>query len=107
MLLYGRHFALPGGGKCIVGRDNRDNAALEQARQLEDVMIHTVNIPGPTVLLPLGSTPADIELAASICASYGDHGSAVEVVVRIHKGEHTVEQSAHVVDRKLFKEMIL
>ncbi|MDD2600127.1 MAG: tRNA 4-thiouridine(8) synthase ThiI [Kiritimatiellae bacterium] len=107
MLLYGRHLALPGGGKCIVGRDNRDNAALKQARQLEDVMIHTVNIPGPTVLLPLGGTPADIELAASICASYGDHGGAHEVMVRIHQGEHTLEQSAPVVNRELFKEMIL
>ncbi len=107
MLLYGRHFRLPGGAKCIVGRDNQDNSSLKKVRQLEDVLIHTVNIPGPTVLLPQGGSADDIALAASICASYGDHGLHQEALVAIHLGEHVEERSVPVIDRDQFIQMLL
>jgi len=107
LLLYGRHFRLPGGGKCIVGRDNKDNISLKKVRQLEDVMIHTVNTPGPTALLPMGGSAADIELAATICAAYSDCSAHQEVVVALHQGTHFEERSVPVTAREQFADMLL
>lgn len=94
LLLTGRHFRLPGGAKCVVGRDARDNAALKKARQAGDVLIHTVNVPGPTMLLPQGATEEDVARAAGMCAAYGDHGARQEVTVRIYRGEAQEERPA-------------
>ena len=102
LLVYGRHLRLPGGAKCIVGRNSRDNASLKKVRQNEDVLIHTVNVPGPTLLLPQGAGTEDLELAASICASYGDHGDRSEVLVRICAGESTREISVPIAARETF-----
>jgi len=107
MLLYGRHFRLPGGSKLIVGRDSRDNAALKKSRHSEDVMIHTVNIPGPTALLPLGGTDSDIDLAASICAGYGDYGDKKEVVVSLCLGDTVEERTVPVINRDSIREYML
>ena len=84
LLLYGRQFRLPGGAKCVVGRDARDNAKLKEMRLENDVLLHTVNVPGPTALLPNGASDEDIALAASICATYGDRGGRQDAIVRIH-----------------------
>ena len=107
LLLFGRPLRLPGGSKCIAGRNSRDNASLKNARRPEDVLLHTVNIPGPSLLMPLGGSDEDINLAASICASYGDHGSRTEVVVRILAGENSREINAPVIPRESFADYIL
>lgn len=83
LLMTGRHFRLPGGAKCVAGRDARDNAALKNARLPGDIVLHTVNVPGPTMLLPGGASAEDLAWAAGICASYGDHGDRKEVIVRV------------------------
>lgn len=92
LLLCGRHFRLPGGAKCVVGRNMRDNAALKQAQQAGDGLLHTVNVPGPTVLLPGGAGDEDLALAAGICAAYGDHGASHDVTVKIILGGCTEER---------------
>lgn len=102
LLLYGRHLRLPGGGKCIVGRNRRDNESLRKARQEADVLLHTVNVPGPTLLLPLGGEGGDIDLSISICAAYGDHGGRESVVVRVFQGDDSREITAPVVPRESF-----
>ncbi len=107
MLLTGRHLRLPGGSKCVVGRNSRDNASLKKQCRDEDTLLHTVNIPGPTVLMPLGCTNEDLKLAASICASYGDHKDLDEVVVRLHKNGDSEEISVPVISRDDFKDFIL
>ncbi len=102
LLIYGRHLRLPGGAKCIVGRNSRDNASLKKARHSEDIMLHTVNVPGPTVLMPLGGCEADVATAASICAAYGDHDGRSEVVVRIYEADCSRELTAAITDRDAF-----
>ena len=92
LLLHGRHFRLPGGAKCIAGRDARDNAALKGARREGDVLLYTVDVPGPTVLIPLGAGEEDVALAAKLCASYGDHGGRATVTVSIRRGQQGEER---------------
>lgn len=102
LLLTGRHFRLPGGAKCVAGRDSRDNAALKKARQGGDVLIHTVNVPGPTMLLPGGASAEDLAWAAGICASYGDHGERKDVVVRVLREEGAEERSVAPLPKEVF-----
>ncbi|MCL1919779.1 MAG: tRNA 4-thiouridine(8) synthase ThiI [Kiritimatiellaeota bacterium] len=100
LLLYGRHFRLPGGAKCIVGRDARDNAKLKEMRRDGDVLLHTVNVPGPTALLLGGAGDGDIAHAASICATYGDRDGRPDAVVRIHASGAATEASAPALPRE-------
>jgi tRNA U34 2-thiouridine synthase MnmA/TrmU len=102
LLLTGRHFRLPGGAKCVVGRDVRDNAALKKARQAGDVLLHTVNVPGPTMLMPAGACEEDVALAARMCAAYGDHGSRNEVTVRILRGDEAEERAVTPLPKESF-----
>jgi len=107
LLLRGRHFRLPGGAKCIVGRDSRDNAALKEMRQGADVLLHTVDVPGPTVLLPGGANEEDIALAVSVCATYGDRGTRPHAVIRIHTADGMRETSAAALPRERLHERML
>ncbi len=107
LLLYGRHFRLPGGAKCMVGRDSRDNAALKKSQMKDDVLLYTVNVPGPTALIPCGAGEEDIALAAGICASYGDHGTRTEVTVRIVHGDSLEERVVAPLAKDRFLEWML
>ena len=102
LLLHGRHFRLPGGAKCIAGRDVRDNAALKGARREGDVLLHTVDVPGPTVLIPLGAAEEDVALAAQLCASYGDHGGRSAVTVCIRRGQQGEERIVEPLPKEQF-----
>lgn len=83
LLQFGRHFRLSPGVRLIVGRDERDNEALEQAALTNQyVVLHIVDIPGPTALLTAGATEAEIACAVGICARYSDAGDrpvAIEI----------------------------
>jgi hypothetical protein len=92
LLLCGRHFRLPGGAKCVAGRDSRDNAAIKKAQGEGDVLLYTVNVPGPSLLIPEGAGEEDLMLAAGICAAYGDHGERAEVLVKITRGSVAEER---------------
>ena len=83
LLRTGRHFRLPGGAKCVAGRDARDNAELKRAVMPEDVLLYTVDVPGPTVLMPGGGSEGDVALAAELCAAYSDGKGRSTVTVRI------------------------
>ncbi|HOE61679.1 MAG TPA: tRNA 4-thiouridine(8) synthase ThiI [Kiritimatiellia bacterium] len=86
LLTIGRHFRLPGSAKkCVMGRDARENALLQKIVQPDDLWLHTVDIPGPTVLIPLGADDTNDRMtAAALCAAYGDHQGRSRVTVRIH-----------------------
>jgi tRNA U34 2-thiouridine synthase MnmA/TrmU len=71
LLKWGRHFRLPGGDKLIVGRNQRENEALENLVGFLDVVFTVIGVPGPTVVKPEGSR-GDLELAAAITLSYSD-----------------------------------
>ncbi len=83
LLKFARQFRLPDGGRIIVGRNRVDNAALKALTKQGRTILHTVNVPGPTVAI-LGEISApDLLRAAGIAADYGDKGELSEVVVKI------------------------
>ena len=108
LLRIGRHLRLPGGAKCIVGRNHMDNEALETAVTPVDVLIQTVNVPGPTLLLPGGASAADLALAAGVCAGYADkRGDGAGTVVRVLRGAVAEELVAAPLARAVFEGWIL
>jgi len=95
LLRIGRHMRLPGGSLCIIGRNQADNEVLHQEMADGDVLLHAVDVPGPTLLIPFGAQEADdITQAAQVCAAYGDPRQQPTVTVRVvtsgEAGERTV-----------------
>ena len=83
-LRLGRHFRLPDGARCIVGRNAAENHRLQQEAQAVDLVLRPLGVPGPTVVVPGGSvTDADRERALTLCAGYCD---ASDGAVRIRLG---------------------
>lgn len=96
LLRIGRHMRLPGGSTCIIGRNQADNEALQQAMADGDVLLDTVNVPGPTLLIPFGvREPADLAQAVQVCAAYSDHREKPAITIRVvASGEDSVHTVA-------------
>jgi hypothetical protein len=108
LLRAGRHFRLPGGAKCIAGRSRADNETLRTAAGPADVVLCTVNVPGPTLLLPGGAGEEDIQRAAGICVAYGDrHQEPVATVVRVVRPGGSEERPVEPLAREVFQAWML
>jgi tRNA-uridine 2-sulfurtransferase len=82
LLKWGRHFRLPGGSKCIVGRSQSDNQRLEALAREGSIRLQTAGFPGPMGLMPApAAAESDLQLAASIIAAYSDASLMERVVV--------------------------
>jgi len=89
LLKVGRHFRIGPATKLIVGRDARENAVIEASRELYDLMLKVESVPGPSALLPLTASEAELQLAARICASYSDSPRDGQVVLRVKSARGT------------------
>lgn len=109
LLRSGRHLRLPGGAKCIVGRNHMDNETLAAAAVgPADVLIQTVNVPGPTLLLPGGASAEDVATACGICAGYADkRADAAGTVVCVRRDAGEEEHAASPLARTAFEGWIL
>ncbi len=70
VLKYGRHLRLDGGAKLVVGRNQEENAFLEQIDNSKFVHLRTVGIPGPHALLSKSAGDEDRDRAAKIILNY-------------------------------------
>ena len=83
LLKWGRHFRVNHTTKIIVGRDQRDNEALEVLVRPGDVVLKAETYPGPLVVIPQARADTDLTLALSLCASYSDAPEGEMVAVRV------------------------
>ncbi len=82
LLKLGRHFRLPDGSKCVVGRSETDNAHLNQLAVPSWVHLRVLGHPGPLALVPeLAPSESDLLLAAKILAAYSDAPVDMRVTV--------------------------
>jgi tRNA(Ile)-lysidine synthase TilS/MesJ len=108
LLRTGRHLRLPGGGKCIVGRNRADNETLAAAATDGDALVWSVNVPGPTLLLPGSAGDYDLALACGICAAYADKRTdAAGTLVGVQRSGVVQERVAAPVARERFEAWIL
>ena len=90
LLKVGRHIRLDDRNKVIVGRNKRDNQALEPLATPHDAVFQMKDFPGPLCMLPGGGPEEAERAAAAICAAYGDTPKdAAEVTVKCRRGGDT------------------
>jgi tRNA U34 2-thiouridine synthase MnmA/TrmU len=90
LLRLGRHFRTSDGFSIIVGRDERENALLEQlARPGEYALQLTVDYGSPFVLAEAGISEEGLDLAARLCVRYSSARRDVLVPVQIVQNETT------------------
>ena len=82
LLSLGRHFRLSESVKVIVGRDERENAALAELAGGR-VRIDPVDVMGPTILVEGTPSEADVALAGALGARYADHAGQGRVRLRV------------------------
>ena len=70
ILKHGRHFRGPSGTKVVVGRDEGENAWIEEHASPGDVLLAPLDLPGPTALVLCGGSPEDRETAGGLCGRY-------------------------------------
>jgi tRNA U34 2-thiouridine synthase MnmA/TrmU len=83
LLKVGRHFRLPGGARLIVGRDEKDNTALEGRADRSDFILRVTSIPGPVALVIGDAGEVDVQTACGVCARYADVDGTVPVTVEM------------------------
>lgn len=85
LLRLGRHFRLSAMCKAIVGRDERENDAIESFARGASFLLRVEDIGSPTVLLSGNDSWNFIPLAASLCSRYSDARDLPEVEVTVTK----------------------
>ncbi len=81
LLLLGRHMALPGAARAIIGRNEIENTAIEHFVSY-GVLLTAEETPGPTTLVEDTPKDTDLEAAAQLTAWYGKGRSLARVMVR-------------------------
>ncbi len=74
LLRYGRYFRLTSGTKVLVGRNEKENEKLICLGRLKGAIIQPTVYPGPVVFLEAPFNESDIDIAATMCATYGKIG---------------------------------
>ena len=98
LLKVGRHFRLDSGDKFIVGRDEKENARLEQLADSNDLLLDVEDVASPVTLVSACASEQDIAFAASACVRYSDEkkNPLVKVVVMKGGGEGRVEYELNI-----------
>ena len=107
LLKWGRHFRVSPTTKIIVGRDQRDNEALELLVRPGDMVLKVEDIPGPLVVIPRAPTDTDLTLALSLCASYSDAPAGEMVAVRVEGWPGEQIRLSRRESRERFQEMLV
>jgi tRNA-uridine 2-sulfurtransferase len=86
LLKVGRHFTGPDGARIVVGRNEGENARLEQLKGPADWRVVAADWLGPTVIVRgRAVTDADLEAAAGLTARYGKGKDADTVKVECRR----------------------
>ena len=66
----------------VVGRDERENEAIERAFGEGDALLAPCRVPGPSVLCRRSTGEEDVQTAAEILAAYRKKARRVDIEVR-------------------------
>ena len=70
VMKFGRHFRLEGGAKLVIGRNQEENAYLQNIDNDKYYHIKTVGLPGPHALLSKNASEDDKNLASKAILTY-------------------------------------
>jgi tRNA-uridine 2-sulfurtransferase len=102
LLKVGRHFAGPDGARIVVGRNESENARLEQLKVPADWRVAALDWLGPTVIVRGAAvTDADLESAARLTTRYGKGKAADAVAVECRRMGAAGEEVKHIEVRQV------
>ncbi len=87
LLKAGRHLRLDEETKIIVGRNEKDNDAIEGLVENDDVVVTMGDVPGPITLIPYGCNEEKLHKAATICAMYSDAPNNEKATAHCSRGD--------------------
>lgn len=107
-----RRFRLPGGSSVLLGRDSVENARLRSLRVgtadapfPRGVLLTSVNVSGPTALIPELCDESDLARAEGLVCAYAHHDRLEgDVRLSILRGDETVIVVPRPYDRTPYKE---
>jgi len=84
LLKLGRQFRLSPEAKLTLGRNQADNQALNDLAREQDLLLRAADFSGPLGLVSGQPTPADLERAGGIVATYGkgQNEASIEILVQ-------------------------
>jgi tRNA-specific 2-thiouridylase len=87
LMKFGRHLRLKDGAKLVIGRNQEENAHLQDIQNDKYYHIKTVALPGPHSMLSKNATQADKELAAKIILTYCKTKEGMDYTLSFDKTE--------------------
>ena len=90
LLRLGRHFRVSGDCTIIVGRDEAENAAIQEIAAENDTLFFVPEYGSPVTLLRGDCTDEAVRLAASLCARYSDAKGLPAVDVNVLRNSQTL-----------------
>lgn len=107
LLKFGRHFRIGPETKVIVGRNKAENDAIQLLSGMDDLLVYTISVPGPTVLVTGRIPPGSEELAAAMTLSYSDAGDGKTEEVSVMKGGERKRLWTEGPDKKAFRRYMI
>lgn len=107
LLKVGRHFRLAGGCKVVIGRNQRENEAIEAQAGAEDGQARALGYPGPVVLIIGQPDTLDWERAAQLTAAYSDGPAGRPLAVQLSRGDRVWTLQVPKLAKEAFKPWIL
>lgn len=107
LLKLGRHFRIAPHAKLVVGRNSIENAAIQDLRGHEHILLKTVSAPGPTALISGELSEASVELAARIVAAYSDARGPNKTAVRVTGKDESRLLMVGIHDKKEYKKNMI
>lgn len=86
LLKVGRHLRLSPAAKLVVGRNQSENARLEELAPAGALLMRAADLPGPLGVYFGPGQGEDLDLAAALVAGYGKAGAGQEVDVMVLGG---------------------
>jgi len=85
LLKYGRHFRLDEKARAVVGRNEKENLAIEQLIQPEHLLFEALEVGSPLTLLIGEASNNNIETAALLTARYSSAKNETKVKILVKK----------------------
>lgn len=107
LLKVGRHFRLEQGCKVVIGRNKKENEALESLAGAEDGLARTAGFPGPLAVI-LGRPSSEVwDRVAQLTAAYSDGPPGQALTVQLSHGPRSWTVRVPKLPKDTFKEWLL
>ena len=106
LLKLGRFFRFENGVKAIVGRNEKNNQKIEALPESLWALLISNVLSGPAAIVLSPKSIRDVNLVASICATYADHGGS-EVPIKIRYGGRTWSELVSPVEKESFLNFLI